>query len=91
MCVYLLFTNGNYGDVGVAGNNNPWVILERKCLCNMYLFLAGRIGGRILTEQLEAVDGTKDFWDLGGEWVGRYVINAKKKFFMVLKRIFCLR
>ncbi|KAK7507774.1 hypothetical protein BaRGS_00000739 [Batillaria attramentaria] len=30
-----------------------------------------RIGGRTLTEQLNAADGSKDFWDLGGEWVGR--------------------
>ncbi|KAH9490042.1 hypothetical protein Btru_035503 [Bulinus truncatus] len=30
-----------------------------------------RIGGRTLTRQLTAADGTKDFWDLGGEWVGR--------------------
>jgi len=34
----------------------------------------GRTGGRTLTEQLDAADGTKDFWDLGGEWVGRYVV-----------------
>ncbi|CAG5133047.1 unnamed protein product [Candidula unifasciata] len=30
-----------------------------------------RVGGRTLTRQLTAADGTRDFWDLGGEWVGR--------------------
>ncbi|GFR89735.1 amine oxidase [Elysia marginata] len=30
-----------------------------------------RIGGRTLTRQLSAADGTKDFFDIGGEWVGR--------------------
>ncbi|XP_005098472.1 probable flavin-containing monoamine oxidase A [Aplysia californica] len=30
-----------------------------------------RIGGRTLTRQISSADGTKDFWDLGGEWVGR--------------------
>ncbi|GFO45948.1 amine oxidase [Plakobranchus ocellatus] len=33
--------------------------------------LPDRVGGRTLTRQLTAADGTKDFFDIGGEWVGR--------------------
>lgn len=36
-----------------------------------YIILTDRIGGRTVTRQLLAADGSRDFWDLGGEWVGR--------------------
>jgi len=35
--------------------------------------LTDRIGGRTVGQTLTAASGT-EIWDLGGQWVGRYVI-----------------
>ncbi|KAK7112510.1 probable flavin-containing monoamine oxidase A isoform X2 [Littorina saxatilis] len=57
---------------GLAGLSCALYLAEKdKGLKVIVLEAKDRIGGRTLTEQLNAADGTKDFWDLGGEWVGR--------------------
>ena len=41
---------------------------------NRILFpVSDRVGGRTLTVELKTENGT-DNWDMGGQWVGRYVI-----------------
>lgn len=57
---------------GLSGLSCALYLSEKdKGLRVVVLEAKDRIGGRTLTEQLNAADGTKDFWDLGGEWVGR--------------------
>lgn len=34
-------------------------------------YVLGRVGGRIHSVQLKSADGNVDFWDVGGEWVGK--------------------
>jgi len=36
------------------------------------LCLTGSVGGRTVGETLKAASGP-DTWDLGGQWVGRYI------------------
>ncbi|XP_076441574.1 putative flavin-containing monoamine oxidase A [Babylonia areolata] len=57
---------------GLSGLSCAHYLAEKdKGLRVTVLEAKGRLGGRTLTEQLTAADGTKDFWDLGGEWIGR--------------------
>jgi len=37
-------------------------------------FLTERVGGRTVGQTLKAASG-QDTWDLGGQWIGRYVIS----------------
>ncbi|CAL1543181.1 unnamed protein product [Lymnaea stagnalis] len=57
---------------GLSGLSAAYYLNKKdKGLRIIVLEAKDRIGGRTLTRQLTAADGTKDFWDLGGEWVGR--------------------
>ena len=46
-----------------------------------------RVGGRTVTVPLRSADGT-DYWDLGGQWVGRWVgytnTGRKEMFYLTL-------
>ncbi|XP_046560310.1 probable flavin-containing monoamine oxidase A [Haliotis rubra] len=57
---------------GLSGLSAAFYLLKKDRGLKICLLEAkDRIGGRTETRQLDAADGTKDFWDLGGEWVGR--------------------
>nr|KAI8766192.1 putative flavin-containing monoamine oxidase A [Biomphalaria glabrata] len=57
---------------GLSGLSAAYYLHKKdKGLRIIVLEAKDRIGGRTLTRQLAAADGTKDFWDLGGEWAGR--------------------
>ncbi|KAL8619203.1 hypothetical protein ACOMHN_049985 [Nucella lapillus] len=57
---------------GLAGLSCALYLAEKESRLKVVVLEAKeRLGGRTLTEQLKAADGTRDFWDLGGEWVGR--------------------
>ncbi|KAK2714487.1 hypothetical protein QYM36_008893, partial [Artemia franciscana] len=45
--------------------------------------MCDRVGGRTLTEEVSLPDGTKEKFDLGGQWVGQtqhHVMDLLKKF-----------
>ncbi|OWF48732.1 probable flavin-containing monoamine oxidase A [Mizuhopecten yessoensis] len=57
---------------GLSGLTAANALLEKDSTLNVIVLEAkGRIGGRTLTKQLQGSDGNFDFWDVGGEWVGR--------------------
>lgn len=63
---------------GLSGLSAALYLTEKdRGLRVVVLEAKDRIGGRVLTEQLNAADGTKDFWDLGGEWVGRPQVHLQ--------------
>ncbi|XP_041364497.1 probable flavin-containing monoamine oxidase A [Gigantopelta aegis] len=71
---------------GLSGLASAYYLLKKdRGLRVLVLEAKDRIGGRTETNQLLAADGTKDFWDLGGEWVGRPQIHLQfllRKFHM---------
>lgn len=57
---------------GLSGLTAANFLLEKDSTLNVIVLEAkDRIGGRTLTKQLQGSDGFSDFWDVGGEWVGR--------------------
>ncbi|GFO38745.1 amine oxidase [Plakobranchus ocellatus] len=57
---------------GLSGLSAAYHLTKKdKSLRVVVLEAKDRVGGRTLTRQLTAADGTKDFFDIGGEWVGR--------------------
>ncbi|XP_064594520.1 probable flavin-containing monoamine oxidase A isoform X2 [Liolophura sinensis] len=57
---------------GLSGLSAAYHLLKTdRTLRVLILEAKDRIGGRTLTSQLQSADGNADFWDLGGEWVGR--------------------
>jgi len=40
----------------------------------LHFDLTDRVGGRTVGQTLKAASGS-DTWDLGGQWVGRYLIS----------------
>jgi hypothetical protein len=58
MCVVVKF------KITVSGVINSYIPFYKTDL------LKDRVGGRTLTTELKCKNG-EDFWDLGGQWVGR--------------------
>lgn len=57
---------------GLSGLSAAYYLRKRdRSIRVVVLEAKDRIGGRTLTRQLLAADGTKDFFDVGGEWFGR--------------------
>ncbi|KAK3750727.1 hypothetical protein RRG08_022208 [Elysia crispata] len=57
---------------GLSGLSAAYYLTKKdRSLRVVVLEAKDRIGGRTLTRQLAAADGTRDFFDIGGEWVGR--------------------
>ncbi|XP_033737976.1 amine oxidase [flavin-containing] A-like [Pecten maximus] len=57
---------------GLSGLTAANLLLEKDSTLSVVVLEAkDRIGGRTLTKQLQGSDGNFDFWDVGGEWVGR--------------------
>ncbi|XP_060085947.1 probable flavin-containing monoamine oxidase A [Ylistrum balloti] len=57
---------------GLSGLTAANAILEKDSSLSVIVLEAkDRVGGRTLTRQLHGSDSNLDFWDVGGEWVGR--------------------
>ncbi|KAL5018929.1 hypothetical protein ScPMuIL_004651 [Solemya velum] len=57
---------------GLSGLSAAFYLLKRdRGLKIKVLEAKGRVGGRIHSVQLKSADGNVDFWDVGGEWVGK--------------------
>ncbi|KAL5018930.1 hypothetical protein ScPMuIL_004652 [Solemya velum] len=56
---------------GISGLSAAWMLHKRDASLKVVVLEAkGRVGGRTETIKLKTGNGSMDFWDIGGQWVG---------------------
>ena len=56
----------------------------------MFTFDLDRVGGRTQSVELKTDTSTgTDYWDIGGQWVGKYVINTSRYTVHLFVAVFC--